>query len=402
MATPEDAEFVQQQIGYGFHDQATLLLALTAAGKGGREDEKEKRGNSRLAQLGNYLMQLLLVYVGYSGNRSRAVTLEDLYNATQPAVNQPVAASVLEGETNLTLIEPISQAPVDLNCTEVPEIVSDIDFISTEFLNNLPPMRETDMTEMNSETAIGTIKRRKLVSGGRGACSNDGSASYRTTTWLGQYLVEEQERCISHNIAPPAETFLTKHIIEELRALGKHFNTSILVHVLIASSTAFATLRELASFSKEADDLAFWEIQPAVSARARFDIIKRLDNKIAGYAILRRYHILQFFEENVPTNSRVLTDFINASPGDFQETRGPGNPNNNAKSEITCRMIEAIYPGLDSSSGEFRSIYRVVSKLQVLGKRYHAMVSKFHKGILGLLPPSGLTQPIDVGISDNM
>ena len=71
MATPEDAEFVQQQIGYGFHDQATLLLSLTAAGKGGREDEKEKRGNSRLAQLGNYLMQLLLVYVGYSGNRSR-------------------------------------------------------------------------------------------------------------------------------------------------------------------------------------------------------------------------------------------------------------------------------------------------------------------------------------------
>lgn len=71
MATLNDAMFVQERLGYKFQNQDILLLALTAAGRGGAEDEEDRPGNSRLAHLGNFLMQFLLAWVGFSNNWSR-------------------------------------------------------------------------------------------------------------------------------------------------------------------------------------------------------------------------------------------------------------------------------------------------------------------------------------------
>lgn len=71
MATPNDARFIQQRLRYSFKDEKILLLALTAAGKGGTEDGIEKQGNSRLAHFGNYLMQFILAWVGFTNHHSR-------------------------------------------------------------------------------------------------------------------------------------------------------------------------------------------------------------------------------------------------------------------------------------------------------------------------------------------
>jgi dsRNA-specific ribonuclease len=71
MATLDDAKFIQQRLGYSFQNEEFLLLALTAAGKGGTEDGIEKQGNSRLAHFGNYLMQFILAWVGFTGHQSR-------------------------------------------------------------------------------------------------------------------------------------------------------------------------------------------------------------------------------------------------------------------------------------------------------------------------------------------
>lgn len=71
MATTKDARFVQDRLGYRFKNEAILRLALTAAGKGGAEDGANKRGNSRLAHLGNFLMQFLLAWIGFGDDRTR-------------------------------------------------------------------------------------------------------------------------------------------------------------------------------------------------------------------------------------------------------------------------------------------------------------------------------------------
>lgn len=68
MATTKDAKFVQDHLGYWFKDEAILRLTLTAAGKGGAEDGANKRGNSQLARLGNFLMQFLLARIFGFGN----------------------------------------------------------------------------------------------------------------------------------------------------------------------------------------------------------------------------------------------------------------------------------------------------------------------------------------------
>ncbi|KAL3475684.1 hypothetical protein BJX99DRAFT_154460 [Aspergillus californicus] len=513
MATPDDATFVQQRLGYSFQNQGILLLALTAAGKGGTGDGEEKRGNSRLAHLGNYLMQFLLAWVGFSEDRSRADTsvlstrlsstdhcamvaekadlsrclkydvrsgsksaavlrkalnaiiaavfvdsrdinivfqvvlklglfghdefgvspkllstvdagsIGGLGNDPQPVSEQEFTASCLGGLAGLTATEQTDLVLTDFQFSGEPDIFTDMPCISTDFfdnfLENSPPARGTeiawdctntanrsrsrpDVTELDSQT-VGRAAKRRRPAPGRKAPGVGENIPNRAFTWLSHYLSEERERCISHNIAPPEETFFTKHIEEELRGLGtKHANTSMLVQVSIASSYAFWALRELVCTYKAADDFQFWQVKPTVSAQARFHIIRRLDDKIAGYGILRRYHILHLFNDNVPTNSRVLTNFINKGLDDFQSSKQMGNPSNNAKFEVTCGMMKAIYPELDPSSGEYRSNFKTISRLQILGRRYHALVGRFHKGILALLPPSGLAKPFEMGVSDNM
>ncbi|KAE8327778.1 hypothetical protein BDV39DRAFT_204487 [Aspergillus sergii] len=165
---------------------------------------------------------------------------------------------------------------------------------------------------------------------------------------------------------------------------------------MTGSSDAISTLREFVCSYQTEDNFRHWQVGPTVSPQMRFNIIKGLDSKTALYGLLRRYHILHFYVECVPANSRALTNFINTDPNDFQHKSKAGNPGYNAKSEVTLLMIREIYPDIDSSSLEYKSKYRAVSKLQTLGRRYLSLADRFGKGVLGLLPPSTLTN------SDNM
>ncbi|KAI9367231.1 hypothetical protein BJX61DRAFT_529501 [Aspergillus egyptiacus] len=519
MATPDEARFVQEQLGYTFHDPGILLLALTAAGKGGTEDEPEKRGNSRLAHLGNYLVQFLLAWVGFSEDRSRADAttlrtqlsstehcarvaekaaldrclkydmrsgsksavvlrkalnaviaavfvdshdfdqvlevalklglfghdkfgidprllsrdqtgvMQRFYNATRPAAVQPVEGAFPGQETRLIPIEQMNLPPAPsnlLNLHRVQSPFTDMQYSPMEWFDNFfdhtqaPPGMDTapnstgtlpgftprpEFPEQEEELAASATKRPRVALREEKTQSAGDNAPIRVTAWLDEYLAEERQKCIAHNIAPPDKTFFTEQIETELRALGKkHANTSILIHILVASPYAFASLCELVSSFQAADDFRLWQVESTVTAQARFNIIRNLDSKIAAYVILRRYHILQLFEDSVPANSRALTNtnFVNAGLNDFQQTRRPGNPERIAKSEVTYEMIRAICPGIDPSSPEYRSTHRAISRLQMLGRRYHNLTSRFGKGILSLLPPGGLGKPLDMGISDNM
>lgn len=546
MATTKDARFVQDRLGYRFKNEAILRLALTAAGKGGAEDGANKRGNSRLAHLGNFLMQFLLAWIGFGDDRTRAdtSTLATRFNSAdhcakvaekaeldrclkydmrsgsrsavvlRKAVNAIMAAifvdsqdihQVLMAVTNLglfghddfgvdprllstsqtTAAEPFRQvllantfqpaveggltqtsgriaqdnsqqeasistiigtevndAAETLPSTAAAQMenmghsIEQVDWDLTDFFNypwetlngygtstelldphvvpDMPPNREIRTNPLHSGMfhpsssgpEVGTEdspddvharKRRKHgpVANPSGTVGRNDGHCYNI--WLGQYLAEERERCRAHRLSPPEETFFPEHIEKRIRALGKkNVDTLLMFQVMTGSSSAIATLREFVCSYQTQDDFRHWQIGPTVSPQMRFNIIKELDSKIALYGLLRRYHILHFYVECVPADSRALSNFINTDPNDFQQKSKAGNPGYNAKSEVTLLMMREIYPEIDSSSLEYKSKYRAVSKLQTLGRRYLSLADRFGKGVLGLLPPSNLTN------SDNM
>ncbi|OJI98825.1 hypothetical protein ASPVEDRAFT_148005 [Aspergillus versicolor CBS 583.65] len=508
MATLDDAIFVQERLGYKFQDLDLLRLALNAAGKGGAEGEEDRPGNSRLAHVGNFLMQFLLAWVGFSNDWSRAGTtslrtrlgsnshcaevaqkvgldrclkydmrsgskspgvLRKALNAIIAAVfsdsgdlkavlgvvlklglfahdecgvdpkllsndhagsigsfgnisaptafNKDLGVDIFEKGPGPMPAEPNSDV-VDVNFHQAPGMSMSMppcptnvfDFLlddpslslGEEIINgpnglSLVAGSQPDLMDRDNSIISRTAGRKK-------ARISADSSPYQAMPWLGRYMAEERQRCILHNVPPPEQTFFPEYIEKELRGLGaKHAKTATLVHIMIASPYAIASLRELVISHQSKGSSRFWQVEPTVSPQVRFEIISSLDCNITAYGILRRYHILRLFEDSVPSNSRVLTNFINSSSNHLQATKRPGNPGNNAKADVTSAMMKEIYHGLDPSSPEYKTRHREVSRLQILGRRFHALAARFHQGILGLIPPpGGLTRTNDFDISDCM
>lgn len=81
---------------------------------------------------------------------------------------------------------------------------------------------QPDFTQQDDQITTRTASRQK-------ARKTDDNPPYRAPAWLSQYLVEEGERCISHNIPPPEETF-AEHINRQGAASSRgktcqHFHT---------------------------------------------------------------------------------------------------------------------------------------------------------------------------------
>ncbi|GFF62379.1 Ribonuclease [Aspergillus udagawae] len=504
MATTRDARFVQDRLGYRFKDEAILRLALTAAGKGGAEDGANKRGNSRLAHLGNFLMQFLLAWIGFGDDRTRAdtSTLATRFNSAdhcakvaekaeldrclkydmrsgsrsavvlRKAVNAIMAAifldsrdihQVLMAVTNLGLVDPghsISEwirsdtgrlfghddFGVDPRLLSTSQTTAAESFRQVILANTFQSAVEGGLTETSGRIAQDNSQQEASISAIIGTEVNDAAETLPSTA-AGQmenmgHSIEQVDWDLTDFFNYPWDTLngygtstelLDPHVVPDMppnREIGTNPLHSGMFHpsssgpevgtkdspddvharkrrkhgpvanpsgtVMTGSSSAIATLREFVCSYQTEDDFRHWQIGPTVSPQMRFNIIKELDSKIALYGLLRRYHILHFYVECVPADSRALSNFINTDPNDFQQKSKAGNPGYNAKSEVTLLMMREIYPEIDSSSLEYKSKYRAVSKLQTLGRRYLSLADRFGKGVLGLLPPSNLTN------SDNM
>ncbi|KAH1383135.1 hypothetical protein KXW98_009423 [Aspergillus fumigatus] len=486
MATTKDARFVQDRLGYRFKNEAILRLALTAAGKGGAEDGANKRGNSRLAHLGNFLMQFLLAWIGFGDDRTRAdtSTLATRFNSAdhcakvaekaeldrclkydmrsgsrsavvlRKAVNAIMAAifvdsqdihQVLMAVTNLGLFGH-DDFGVDPRLLSTSQTTAAEPFRQVLLANAFQPAVEGGLTQTSGRIAQNNSQQEASISAIIGTEVNDAAETLPSTA-AGQmentgHSIEQVDWDLTEFFNYPWETLngygtstelLDPHVVPDMppnREIGTNPLHSGMFHpsssgpkvgtedspddvharkrrkhgpvanpsgtVMTGSSSAIATLREFVCSYQTEDDFRHWQIGPTVSPRMRFNIIKELDSKIALYGLLRRYHILHFYVECVPADSRALSNFINIDPNDFQQKSKAGNPGYNAKSEVTLLMMREIYPEIDSSSLEYKSKYRAVSKLQTLGRRYLSLADRFGKGVLGLLPPSNLTN------SDNM
>ena len=62
-----------------------------------------------------------------------------------------------------------------------------------------------------------------------------------------------------------------------------------------------------------------------------------------------------------------------------------GNPRNAAESKVTKSMVAEVYPNIQPDSREYGPKYREISLLRKNCRRLALLVSKFGRGILGLL-----------------
>ncbi|KAB8228848.1 uncharacterized protein BDW43DRAFT_315489 [Aspergillus alliaceus] len=560
MATPQHTKIVQDRLGYTFKIEELLTQALTAAGKGGNKDGSNIRGNSRLAHLGNFLIQFLSVYVGYTldstreessklnvqfgstehcarvaeradldkclnydtrkGAKSALVLRKAIYAiaaaifldsqsidavvlamknlglfAPDEAVIDPrmlsvdrttacqsihdtvmtcfrtgVTSDILRNNDHLNSVQPQISTPAERTSTDliedhgwngvsvngtddiqpIPGIVRQgpIETIRAPVEEIYPTGQNQDILEKalddanallgmdnindlsmldilsNNSTPCGSAtvdpgnraielqetpnsaKRRRVTPN---SASTDGIQTSRDDCLSGierqlsLCIAKEAQRCIAHGVPTPDSTILENTLRARIKRLNKRqANVLILIKISIGNSYSIAALQQLRDSQWTQDDMPRLHIKNGISIHERFRLISVLDDKIAYYKLLRRYHIFHLYQDCTGPSSRAATEFVHVDPEEFQRTKKPGNPGNNAKAEVTKFMLSAIYPNLNETMDGYATKYKNVTKLQTLGRRFQALANRFGMGVLGLLPFGGMAKPLDMEISETM
>ncbi|KAI1957070.1 hypothetical protein LOZ58_005992 [Ophidiomyces ophidiicola] len=220
---------------------------------------------------------------------------------------------------------------------------------------------------------------------------------------LGQYLLHENEKCKARGLRPPSETFFTPHIQERVLSLGNGTIDVLGITVAtIANAQSVVTLQEALRYKRAQAGYASCQLKRGLSCRDRIQIIEKLDQSIVYAHLLRRYHVLELFEECGGPNNGWNNGFVHTTPLDFkQATRKSGNPVNNADSEVTKTIMHKCFPEVQPSTERYAAKYRAMKRIRKLGERLHFMTTKFGRGVLGLLL-DGREMHEEIGISDNM
>ncbi|GBF62506.1 hypothetical protein TMEN_5052 [Trichophyton mentagrophytes] len=218
---------------------------------------------------------------------------------------------------------------------------------------------------------------------------------------LTQYLLHKTEKCKAQGLRPPSETFFTPHIRERVLSLG---NGTIgvlgMTMATITSAQSVVTLKETLQYKRAQTSYASCQLKQGLSCCDRIQIIEKLDQGIVYAHLLRRYHVLELFEECGGPNNGWNNGFVLATPLDFkQATRKSGNPVNNADSEVTKTMIHKCFPEVQQSTEKYMSKYQAIKRLRKLGERLHFVTTKFGRGVLGLLL-DGVTVSRILAVSD--
>ena len=133
-------------------------------------------------------------------------------------------------------------------------------------------------------------------------------------------------------------------------------------------------------------EISSLQIEQEVSNAKRVQAIKRLETKEAHINLLKRCHIHQLYVDNADPLVNPCDNFIVSTVTSIPQRKQTGNPRNAAESKVTKSMVVEAYPNIQPDSRDYGQKYREISLLRKNGRRLALLVSKFGKGILGLLP----------------
>ena len=133
-------------------------------------------------------------------------------------------------------------------------------------------------------------------------------------------------------------------------------------------------------------ELSSLQIEREVSNAKRVQAIKGLERKEAYINLLKRWHIHQLYVDNADPLDTPYDNFIVSTVTSATQRKQKGNHRNAAESKVTKSMVVEVYPNIQPDSREYGQKYREISLLRKNGRRLALLVSKFGRGILGLLP----------------
>ncbi|OJJ47413.1 hypothetical protein ASPZODRAFT_142143 [Penicilliopsis zonata CBS 506.65] len=176
------------------------------------------------------------------------------------------------------------------------------------------------------------------------------------------------------------------------------------IFTIVASPQAIAVLQAAVKSIRSHCEPDWFRNYQAQSLPERYKMIEACDRRIASYHFLRRFHILNLYQEFAGSRKQEPWSVRLTTPSDFRtQARKAGNPENLADSDITKKMMKAIFPDLSPSAGqEYNKRYKYVTKIRRLGHRLMLMADKFGSGVIYLLPAHSLTGASEVLVSDDM
>lgn len=224
---------------------------------------------------------------------------------------------------------------------------------------------------------------------------------------LDAYILQHRTRYEKLGLPCPGDFVESAKIKIRLANLGldTHANVLRAFSFAIAGCESLFGLQEILRAYRN-NDAGPRILAREVSNAKRLETIKGLSGEEAYLNLLKNCHVHKLFSENIDPLCNSNDNFI-VSTTENVKTRASkelGNPRNSAESRITKSIMREVYPKVHLKSSDYRSKYDEISGLRRSGRRLDILVSRFGKGILGLLPfAQGDSRPGSVGkITDFM
>lgn len=247
------------------------------------------------------------------------------------------------------------------------------------------PMRAAQKRPNAIETRWQNITK----AGSKSKTSGDGPLLEKETACLQAYISQHKTRYERLGLPCPGDfvdSKETKNRLASLR-LDNHANILRVFSFTIAGCESLLGLKEILRAYRD-PDVGPPQIAREVSNAKRLETIQSLGGKEAYLNLLKKCHIHRLFADNIDPLCNSNDNFIVSTAKSVagRARAELGNPRNSAESRITKAMMKEVYPEVHPDSADYLKKYHEIKGLRRNGRRLDLLVSRFGKGILGLLP----------------
>lgn len=217
-------------------------------------------------------------------------------------------------------------------------------------------------------------------------CRNESTQFHQTVEKI---ISEELERVYELQ-GPYHQQTIALLQTEELNDIQLGFRDVLkLLYYSAGSPQSFVALRTVLAEARRCETLGPLDLGGAFSTQQRLGLIERLEDNIAVFSMLRRYHVLKMFAEHHETVTATGLSFVVETQQTLQaKTKKSGNPFNAADAQVVDRIMRDCYPGISEQSLLYNRKRVFITKLRKLAKKLHMFTSRWGIGILAFLLPS--------------
>ncbi|KAE8144469.1 hypothetical protein BDV25DRAFT_166775 [Aspergillus avenaceus] len=214
------------------------------------------------------------------------------------------------------------------------------------------------------------------------------------------YLSEEKAKCMSQSFPSPTDTYFTPTIQEKALELeNESLGNLSMILVTIACPHSIIALREIIRKERDHRNLQSCFLKEGISRQERYEIIHELDRRNAIIQLVRRYHILDLFQECGGSETRSTTGYVISTSTDFvSRSRNFGNPGHTDDANVSLAMLKEIFPDLRPNGEGYEKKLTAIKKLRKLGKRLNTLTMRFGRGVIGLMLDSSMALVSDTMI----